>query len=64
MKALITKTSEGEYEVTKEVNSIEDILKINSKVVLEKIDDEFVTLFGKRYKGFDIRIEIYDSWRE
>lgn len=64
MKAFIEKASDWEYEGTKEVNSIEDILKISPRVVLEKIDDEFVTLFGKRYKGFDIRIEIYDSWRE
>ena len=64
MKALITKSSDWAYEDTKEVNSIEDILKINSRVVLKKIDDEYVHLFGNRYKDFDIEVEIYDDWRE
>ena len=64
MKALIAKSSDWEYEDTKEVNSIEDILKINSRVVLEKIDDEYVSLFGNKYKDFDIKVEIYDDWRE
>lgn len=64
MKALITKTSDWGYEVTKEVNSIEDILEIHHRVVLERIDDEYVTLFGNKYKGYDLRIEIYDDWRE
>ena len=64
MKALITKASDWEYEDTKEVNSIEDILKIHSRVVLEKIDDNYVSLFGNKYKDYDIKIEIYDDWRE
>lgn len=64
MKALITKTSDWKYEDTKEINSIEDILKIHPCVVLEKIDDEYVTSFGNKYKGYDIKVEIYDDWRE
>lgn len=64
MKAFIKKASDWEYEETREVNSIEDILKIHSRVVLEKIDDNYVSLFGNKYKGYDIRIEIYDTWRE
>ncbi len=64
MKALITKASEWDWFEVKEVNSIEDILKIHPRVVLEKIDDEYVTMFGDKYKGLDIKIEIYDDWRE
>lgn len=64
MKALITKTSDWEYREVKEVNSIEDILKIHPKVVLEKIDDDYIELFGDEYKDFDMKVEIYDYWRE
>lgn len=64
MKALITKASDWEYEETKEVNSIEDILKIYPEVVLRKIDDSYVSLFGNKYKGYDIEIKIYDDWME
>lgn len=64
MKAIIEKASDWEYEDTKEVNSIEDILKISPRVVLEKIDDKYVALFGNKFKGYDIKVEIYDDWRE
>lgn len=64
MKALITKTSDWEYREVKEINSIEDIFKIHPRVVLEKIDDAYTDLFGEKYKDFDMKIEIYDDWRE
>lgn len=64
MKALIKKSSDWEYEEVKEVNSIEDIFKIYSRVVLEKIDDSYVPLFGNKFKDYDLIIEIYDDWRE
>ena len=64
MKALITKASDWDYEEVKEVNSIEDILKIHPKVVIKKIDGTYINIFGEKYDGFDIEITIYDEYIE
>jgi len=62
MKVKLTKTSDWGFEKKVDVETIEDVLKYHSKVVLKKADE-----FTKNSDGFEdceIEIEIYDDWRE
>ena len=64
MKSLITKTSDWKYKEVREINSIDDIINIYRKLVITKIDDNYLEIIGEKYKDCDIEIEIYDDWRE
>lgn len=64
MKALITKTSDWKYKEVREIKSIDDIINIYRKLVITKIDDNYLEIIGEKYKDCDIEIEIYDDWRE
>lgn len=60
MKALLKKSSDWEFRDEVEVETIEDILNIYHKVVLEKPDE-----YDKQeFPGCEVTIEIYDYWRE
>ena len=62
MKAQLIKTSDWKFHKKVEVETIEDILKFNSMVVLRELRDDEL-----RYEGCEdceIEIEIYDDYRE
>ena len=58
MKALITKTSDWKYKEVREIKSIDDIINIYRKLVITKIDDDYLEIIGEKYKDCDIEIEI------
>lgn len=63
MKALITKASDWEWFEVKEVNSIEDVLKIAPKVIVSIIRDGWKE-FDEQPDDCEIGIKIYDDFVE
>lgn len=63
MKALITKASEWDWFDVKEVNSVEDVLKIAPRVIVETIEDGRKE-FDEQPDDCKIEIKIYDDWVE
>ena len=63
MKALITKTSDWEYLEIKDVETIDDALSISNRLVLSKMDDSDKEIYPNS-ENCEIKIEIYDDWRE
>ena len=46
------------------MEGLDDIISIYRKLVITKIDDNYLDIIGEKYKDCDIEIEIYDDWRE
>lgn len=63
MKALIKKTSDWEYQEIKNVETIDDVLSLYHRVVLSKMDDLDKEIYPNS-EDCEIKIEIYDDWRE
>lgn len=63
MKALITKASDWEWFDVKEVNSVEDVLKIAPRVIIKPIEDGWKE-FDEQPDDCEIEIKIYDDWVE
>lgn len=64
MKALITKASDWEWFDVKEVDSIEDVLKIAPRVIVRIMEkDDWKKLDGQP-DGCEIEIKIYDDFVE
>lgn len=61
MKIKITKTSDLSYERLAEIETIEDLLKIGDRLVVES-----PSKWGKKgeFEGIKAVVEIYDGWRE
>lgn len=57
MKAKIYKTSNPRFVKYKEINTLEELLKIYDCLVVSKAKEEYE-------KDCDIIVEIYDDWRE
>lgn len=63
MKALITKASVSEWFDVKEVNSVEDVLKIAPRVIIYTIKDGWKE-FDEQPDDCEIEIKIYDEFVE
>ena len=64
MKALITKASDWEWFDVKEVDSIEDVLKIAPRVIVRIMEkDDWKSLDGQP-DDCEIEIKIYDDFVE
>lgn len=65
MKALILKASDSDYKKLKEINTLDDILKINNSIIIE-YDEQTLDIYrvNKEYKDIKLVITIYDWWVE
>ena len=61
MKALILKASDSDYRKIKEINNINDLLKIYNSLI---IDYSIDTLEIYKKYNIDIVVTIYDWWVE
>lgn len=65
MKALILKASDSSYKELKEINTLDDILKIYDSIIVE-YDEQTLDIYRvfKEYKDIKLVITIYDWWVE
>jgi len=64
MKALVTKASDWEWFDVKEVDSIEDVLKIAPRVIVRIMEKDDWKSFDGQPDGCEIEIKIYDDFVE
>ena len=63
MKAIIQKASDLSYKKVKEINTLEELLKIHTSLIVET-DGLSIDLYKKEDKGIDCVITIYDDYVE
>jgi hypothetical protein len=64
MKALLLKASDYDYQEKIEVNTIEDLLKIDKSLIIES-DEETLDIFkNSDSDDFEMVITIYDDYIE
>ena len=62
MKVLIEKASDRYYKEIKEINTLEELLKIDQSLIIET-DETTIDLY-KRYGKIDCIVTIYDDYVE
>lgn len=63
MKAIIKKASDWDYREVKEINTLEELLKIYHSLIIET-DKTIINIYKEKEKKIDCVITIYDNYVE
>lgn len=63
MKAVIKKASDWDYREVKEINTLEELLKIYHSLIIEK-DKTIINICKEKDKKIDCVVTIYDDYVE
>lgn len=63
MKAVIKKASDWNYREIKEINTLEELLKIYHSLIIEK-DKTIINICKEKDKKIDCVVTIYDDYVE
>lgn len=63
MKAVITKESDWDYREVKEINTLEELLKIYHSLIIDT-DKTTINLYKEKDEKIDCVVKIYDDYVE
>ncbi len=63
MKAVIKKVSDWDYREVKEINTLEELLKIYHSLIIDT-DKTTINLYKKKDEKIDCVVKIYDDYVE
>lgn len=63
MKAVIKKASDWDYREVKEINTLEELLKIYHSLIIET-DKTIINIYKEKGKKIDCVVTIYDDYVE
>lgn len=63
MKAVITKASAWDYREVKEINTLEELLKIYHSLIIDT-DKTTINLYKEKDEKIDCVVKIYDDYVE
>lgn len=63
MKAVIIKASDWEYREVKEINTLEELLKIYHSLIIDT-DKTTINLYKEKDEKIDCVVKIYDDYVE
>lgn len=63
MKVIITKASDWDYKEVKEINSLEELLKIYHSLIIDS-DKTTIDLYKEKEEKIDCIVIIYDDYVE
>lgn len=63
MKAVITKASDWDYREVKEINTLEELLKIYHSLIIDT-DKTTINLYKEKNEKIDCVVKIYDDYVE
>nr|DAI22359.1 MAG TPA: hypothetical protein [Caudoviricetes sp.] len=63
MKAVIKKASDWDYREVKEINTLEELLKIYHSLIIDT-DKTTINLYKKKDEKIDCVVKIYDDYVE
>ena len=63
MKAVITKASDWDYREVKEINILEELLKIYHSLIIDT-DKTTINLYKEKDEKIDCVVKIYDDYVE